>query len=304
MEIFYTLNKQTDLSLCLGFFDGIHQGHQIVIKNTVNFAKQNGLKSALITFSEHPLCLLHGFNVKYISTLEEKLTLIEKLGIDYVYILDFNRELSQKSAYDYLKDILVENFKPKAITTGFNHYFGTKKQGNSAFLYNHQKEFGYKYFEIPPITYNNIVVSSTIIKEYLANGDILTANKLLEHKFSFKSVVQEGQKIGRTINFPTINLEYPISLIKIPYGVYSVDVEIENKKYKAVANWGLKPTVNNSLTPTFEAHLLNFSQNIYGKPVKVEINDFIRNEIKFLSIKELKKQIEKDIQSVKENIKE
>lgn len=299
MEVFHTLNKQTDLSLCLGFFDGIHQGHQIVIKNTVNFAKQNGLKSALITFAEHPLCLLHGYDVKYISTLEDKLKLIEKLGIDYVYILDFDRELAQKSAYDYLKDVLVNNFKPKAITTGFNHYFGMKKQGNTTFLYNHQKEFGYKYFEIPPITYNNIVVSSSIIKEYLSNGDILTANKLLDYNFSFKSVVQQGQKIGRTINFPTINLEYPITLIKIPYGVYAVNVEYNNKKYKAIANWGLKPTVNNTLNPTFEAHLLNFSEDIYGKPVRVEIKDFIRNEIKFLSVKELKKQIEKDILAIK-----
>lgn len=299
MQIFHTINKQTDLSLCLGFFDGIHQGHQIVIKNTVNFAKQNGTKSALITFSEHPLCLLHGYDVKYITTEDEKLALIEKLGIDYVYILDFDRELAQKSAYDYLKDVLIENFRPKAITTGFNHYFGMKKQGNSEFLYNHQKEFGYKYFEIPPITYNNMVVSSTIIKDCLTNGDILTANQLLNHNFSFKSVVQEGQKIGRTINFPTINLEYPINMIKIPYGVYNVNVFVDDKKYKAIANWGLKPTVNNTTTPTFEAHLLDFSQDIYGKPVKVEIIDFIRNEIKFLSVKELKKQIEKDILAIK-----
>ena len=299
MQIFHTINKQTDLSLCLGFFDGIHQGHQIVIKNTVNFAKQNGTKSALITFSEHPLCLLHGYDVKYITTEDEKLALIEKLGIDCVYILDFDRELAQKSAYDYLKDVLIEKFSPKAITTGFNHYFGMKKQGNSEFLYNHQKEFGYKYFEIPPITYNNMVVSSTIIKDCLTNGDILTANQLLNHNFSFKSVVQEGQKIGRTINFPTINLEYPINMIKIPYGVYNVNVFVDDKKYKAIANWGLKPTVNNTTTPTFEAHLLDFSQDIYGKPVKVEIIDFIRNEIKFLSVKELKKQIEKDILAIK-----
>lgn len=299
MEIFYTLNKQTDLSLCLGFFDGIHQGHQIVIKNTVNYAKQNGLKSALITFSEHPLCLLHGYDVKYISTQEAKLAKIKKLGIDYVYILDFNRELAQKSAYDYLKDVLVENFKPKAITTGFNHYFGMKKQGDTAFLYNHQKEFGYKYFEIPPITYNNIVISSSVIKEYLSNGEIVTANKLLDYKFSFKSVVQQGQKIGRTINFPTINLEYPINMVKIPYGVYDVTVIIDGQRYKAIANWGLKPTVNNSQTPTFEVHILDFSSDVYGKPVEIEVNDFIRNEIKFLSVKELKKQIEKDILAIK-----
>lgn len=303
MEVFYTLNKQTDLSLCLGFFDGIHQGHQIVIKNTVNYAKQNGLKSALITFKEHPLCTLHGYDIKYISTLEEKLKLIEKLGVDYVYILDFDRDLAQKSAYNYLKDVLVKNFTPKAITTGFNHYFGLKKQGNTTFLYNHQKEFGYKYFEIPPITYNNIVVSSSIIKEYLAKGDILTANKLLEHKFSFKSVVQHGQEIGRTINFPTINLEYPINMIKIPYGVYYVEAELENKEYKAIANWGLKPTVNDTLNPTFEVHLLDFNKEVYGLPVKIKINDFIRNEIKFLSVKELKKQIELDILTVKNFIK-
>ncbi|MBQ2870144.1 bifunctional riboflavin kinase/FAD synthetase [bacterium] len=300
MEVFYELNKQTDLSLCLGFFDGVHQGHQVVIKNTVNYAKINGVKSALITFIEHPLCLLHGFDVHYISTLPQKLKLIEELGVDYVYILDFNRELAQKSAYGYLKDVLIENFQPKAITTGFNHYFGLNKQGNSEFLYNHQKEFGYKYFEIPPITYNNIVVSSSVIKNYLMNGDVYTANKLLDHKFSFKSVVQEGQKIGRTINFPTINLEYPLNMVKIPYGVYSVNVELKGQKYKAIANWGLKPTVNNTLNPTFEAHLLDFSQDVYGQPVSVEVNEFIRNEIKFLSVKELQKQIAKDILAIKE----
>ncbi len=298
MEVFYELNKQTDLSLCLGFFDGVHQGHQVVIKNTVNFAKQNATKSALITFAEHPLCLLHGFEVKYISTIEEKLNLLEKLGIDYVYILNFNRELAQKSAYDYLKDVLIENFHPKAITTGFNHYFGLKRQGNTAFLYNHQKEFGYKYFEIPPITYNNIVISSSIIKEYLADGNIDTANALLGHNFSFDSVVQEGNQIGRTINFPTINLQYPYNMTKIPYGVYSVEVEVVGEKYNAIANWGLKPTVNDTLNPTFEAHLLNFSKDIYGQPVHVEIKEFIRNEIKFLSVKELKKQIAKDIEAV------
>lgn len=299
MEIFYELNKQTDLSLCLGFFDGIHQGHQIVIKNAVNYAKMHGLKSALITFKEHPLKVLHGYNVVYISSMDEKLKLIEKLGVDYVYVLDFDRNLAQKSAYDYLKDIIVDNFHPKAITTGFNHYFGMKKQGNTEFLYNHQKELGYKYFEIPPITYNNIVVSSSVIKECLVGGNIVMANKLLEHKFAFKSVVQQGQKIGRTINFPTINLEYPLDMVKIPYGVYSVMVEYDGIKYKALANWGLKPTVNETLNPTFEAHLLDFSQDIYGKPVRLEFLDFIRNEIKFLSVKELKKQIEQDILTLK-----
>lgn len=298
MEVYYELNKQTDMSLCLGFFDGVHQGHQVVIKNAVNYARQNGGKSALITFIEHPLCLLHGFEIGYISTLEEKLSLIEGLGIDFVYVLEFNRELADKTAYNYLKEVLIDNFKPKSITTGFNHFFGMHRQGNTKFLYEHQDEFGYKYFEIPPITYKDTVISSSVIKEFLSKGDIYTANKLLGHRFAFESVVQSGQKIGRTISFPTINLEYPMSMVKIPYGVYSVEVEVESKRYKALANWGLKPTVNNTLNPTFEAHLLDFSKNIYGEAVRVEVIEFLRNEIKFLSVKELQKQIAKDIASI------
>lgn len=299
MDVFYNLNKQTDMSLCLGFFDGVHQGHQVVIKNAVNYAKKNGLKSALITFVEHPLCLLHGFEISYISTLEEKLRLIKNLGVDVVYLLEFNRELAQKTAYDYLKDVLINNLHPKAITTGFNHYFGINKQGDTKFLYDHQSEFGYKFFEIPPITYNDIIVSSSTIKEFLSKKDILTANKLLGHRLAFEAVVQTGQKIGRTINFPTINLEYPINMVSLPYGVYSCVVYVNGKEYKAIANWGMKPTVENeSEQPIFEAYLLNFSKNIYGEPVRVEIKDFIRDEIKFLSVKELQKQIEQDIKSV------
>ncbi len=295
MEVFFELNKQSDMSLCLGFFDGVHQGHQVVIKNAVNYARQNGGKSALITFKEHPLCLLHGFEINYISTFEEKMKLIESLGIDCVYVLDFSRELANKSAYDYLKDVLIDNFRPKSITTGFNHFFGLNKQGDTSFLRSHQEEFNYKYFEIPPITYNDIVISSSTIKEFLSKGDIITANKLLGHKFAFESVVQSGKQIGRTIDFPTINLEYPYNMTKIPYGVYNTTVEVAGEKYKAVSNWGLKPTVNNTLSPTFESHLLDFSANIYGQPVRVEINEFIRSEIKFLSVKELKKQIAQDI---------
>lgn len=299
MDVFYELNKQTDMSLCLGFFDGVHQGHQVVIKNAVNYAKNNGGKSALITFAQHPLCMLSGFEVKYISTIDEKLELIEKLGIDSVYILEFSRALAQKTAYDYLKHVLIENFHPKSITTGFNHFFGLKKQGNTTFLREHAGEFGYEYFEIPPITYNDIVISSSKIKDFLSKGEIISANKLLGHNFAFKSVVQSGQKLGRTINFPTVNLEYPYNMAEIPFGVYACRLEVEGKKYDAVANWGMKPTVHNTEHPVFEAHLLDFSRDIYGYPVLVEIKEFLRDEIKFLSIKELQKQIAKDIESLR-----
>ena len=295
MEVLYELTKQTDMSLCLGFFDGVHQGHQVVINNTVNFAREHNTKSALITFKKHPLCQLFGYDIKYISSIEDKLSYIEKLGIDFVYLLDFTQELSQFKAIDYLENILIKNFEPCAITTGFNHSFGLNKEGNSEFLKKYSKEYNYKYFEIPPITYNNIVISSSKIKEFIKNGDIPTARKLLGHNFSFTSVVQHGQQLGRTINFPTINLEYPLSMINLPYGVYLTEVIHKDKKYNGIANWGQRPTVNDVLTPTFEIHIFDFSETIYGEIVSVNVIEFIRDEIKFLSIKELKKQITKDI---------
>lgn len=295
MEVLHTLTKQSDMSLCLGFFDGVHQGHQVVINNTVNFAKENNTKSALITFKDHPLCQLLGYDVKYISSINAKLSHIEKLGIDVVYLLDFNYELSQLKALDYLENILIKNFSPCAITTGFNHSFGLNKEGNSTFLKKYSTKYNYRYFEIPPITYNNIVISSSKIKEFIKNGDIPTARKLLGHDFSFTSVVQHGRQLGRTINFPTINLDYPLSMVTLPHGVYLTEVIYKGNKYNGIANWGLRPTVNNILTPVFEIYILDFKETIYGDAVTVNIIEFIRDEIKFLSVKELKKQIEKDI---------
>lgn len=303
MEIFYKLNKNPNLSLCLGFFDGIHQGHQVVIKNAVNFAKTNRLKSALITFSEHPLCEIMGYEIDYITPLEEKIELIRALGVDYLYVLEFTKEFEQKSAYEYLKDIIIENFAPKAITTGFNHYFGQKKEGDCDFLEKHKAEFGYKYFEIPPITFGSTIISSTVIKDLLANGEIKDANNLLGYRFYFKALVEKGEKIASTLDFPTANLEYPENMVKLPYGAYAVLAEADGKKYNAVANWGIKPTFGIN-KPVFEVHILDFNQNIYGKPVKVEVIDFIRDEMKFTSSKELKKQIEIDIECAKKILTE
>ena len=299
MQIFTELNKNLNLSLALGFFDGVHLGHQKVIKSAVDFAKRNGIKSAVVTFKEHPCCFFRGICPKYILTREERLKHIEALGVDYVYLLDFNSKLCMLSAEDYLREVLVGNFSPKSISTGFNHYFGAKKSGNVTLLAEKQLEYGYKYFEISPQKVFGKTISSTAIRELLSKGQIKNANEMLGYNFSITGEVVKGQQLGRTIGFRTANLIYPNELIDLPFGVYSTFVTIDGKKYQGVTNFGIRPTVSDSHKCTLETHILDFEKDIYGKYITVEFIKMIRAEEKFKSLDELKNQIIADVLSVK-----
>lgn len=294
MQIFYELNKNEDLSICLGFFDGVHQGHKVVLKNAVNLAKQNSIKSAVVTFKEHPLCYLQNRTPKYIIPLEERLRIIEEQGIDYAYVLDFDEDIADALAIDYLKDILVANFKPRFITTGFNHYFGANKQGDSLFLRSYQNDFGYKFFEIPPITFNNILISSSKIRQMISDGFTEEIPNLLGDYFNVKGRVITGNRIGRTLSYPTANVKYPADIIKASKGVYAAFVEIDGMKYKAVANLGKRPTIEGDHSLLLEAHLLNFNENIYDKDIKISFVKKLREEKKFDSLPDLKSQLVKD----------
>lgn len=299
MQIFTELNKNLNLSLALGFFDGVHLGHQKVIKSAVDFAKRNGIKSAVVTFKEHPCCFFRGICPKYILTREERLKHIEALGVDYVYLLDFNSKLCMLSAEDYLREVLVGNFSPKSISTGFNHYFGAKKSGNVTLLAEKQLEYGYKYFEISPQKVLDKTISSTAIRELLSKGQIKNANEMLGYNFSITGEVVKGQQLGRTIGFRTANLIYPNELIDLPFGVYSTFVTLDGKKYQGVTNFGIRPTVSDSHKCTLETHILDFEKDIYGKYITVEFIKMIRAEKKFKSLDELKNQIIADVLSVK-----
>lgn len=295
MKIFTEFNKQENLSLILGFFDGIHQGHRIVISTGVNYAKDNGLKSALITFNNAPAVFFNKKEPKYILTKSEKINMIENLGVDYLYLLDFNEDFAKINAFDYLK-MLIDNFAPKAITTGYNHYFGYNKSGNSDFLELMQKEYNYKYLQIEPVKVKNGIVSSSKIKEALSNGDIQTANYMLGYRFYVENEVIKGEQIARTLGFNTANLLFPEDVIEIPNGVYAVEVNIDDKNYIGIANYGSKPTVTDSDKKILEVHIINFDQDIYGKNIKVSFLDKIRDEKKFQSLTSLKEQIKKDIE--------
>ena len=298
MQIFTELNKNPELSLARGYFDGVHKGHQKVIRSAVEFARQNGNKSAVITFKDHPCCFFRGVCPKYILTRADRLKHIEALGIDYVYILDFDARLCMLSAEDYLKNILIDNFSPKSISTGFNHYFGSKKSGGVDLLTKMQNIYGYEYFEIPPQKAGDDTISSTAIREALSKGQIQNANEMLGYNFTIKGEVVKGQQLGRKIGFRTANLVYPCELIDLPFGVYSVNVRYGELIYKGISNFGIRPTVSNSKQCSLETHILDFDKDIYGEEISVEFLKMIRAERKFASLSELKAQIGEDISNI------
>ncbi len=299
MEIFRELKKVSGLSLALGFFDGVHLGHQTVIKKAVDYAKINNTKSAVVTFSEHPSNYFYKICPKYILTKKSREENIEKLGVDYIFELEFG-EFSGLTAHDYLKDVLVNHFTPSAIFTGWNHTFGYNRLGNPKFLEQNSKKFGYEYFEISPCKLNNHIISSTAIRDFLFEGDIESANSMLGYNFAVSGVVIEGQKLGREIGFRTANIKYPQELVDIPFGVYSVCIRLENDEnfYRGIANFGTRPTVSDDNEKFLETHILEFDKNIYGKNVSIEFLKMIRQEKKFSSIDALKNQIISDIKSI------
>ena len=268
-------------SLILGFFDGVHIAHQEVILSAINY-------------SSYPILVtLKNFNKSkdLILKREDSFTKIMSLGVKEIIELDF-LQIAGMCAEDFL-DFLKKEYNPISISTGFNYTFGKDRSGNTETLKNNQEKYGYKYFCIPPMMRNGEVISSTLIKEKLLNGDVSLANELLGTNFVLSGIVKKGIQIGRTIGFPTANIDYPENIIKIPYGVYYVKIG----EMRGIMNWGMKPTVHNTLLPIVETHVFDFNGNLYDQCLRVEVLNRIRGEIKFKNLDELKQQIKEDIKS-------
>lgn len=294
MEIYSQFVEKKDLVLALGYFDGVHLAHQEVISTAVNYASSKELKSAVITFKEAPVCYFKNLKSKTIISFEDKIKYFENLGVDYVFVIEFST-LANLSAYEYLKDCLVKNFSPKAIITGFNHTFGAKKSGNEKLLYDLQKDFGYEYIEVQPKMLNEEIISSTLIRKYLASGEIRKANDMLGKSFAVSGKVIQGKHLGRTIGFKTANILYPENIIDIKNGVYGAKVIVKNNTYRGILNLGVKPTVTDENKRILEVNIFDFDEDIYDENIRVEFEELIREEKKFSSIEDLKNQISKDV---------
>lgn len=295
MKVFTELNFNPKLSLALGYFDGVHLGHQSVIKQSVEFAHLNNCKSAIVTFKEHPVCYFRGCQPNYILTHEQRRQKIEALGVDYLYELDFSK-FANLTAEDYLENVLVKNFSPLAITTGFNHNFGKNKLGNTEFLEKMSEKLGYKYFLQPAEKLDGKIVSSTAIRKYLSDGNLLQANRMLGSNFPIEGTVIKGQQLGRQIGFRTANLIYPDNIVQIPYGVYLTTVTYNNISYKGITNFGIRPTISKDNIPSLETNILDFDEDIYGENISIEFLDMLRPEQKFSSLDKLITQIKFDVE--------
>ena len=280
----------------VGFFDGVHLGHRYLIERLKAKAQAVGLPSLLITFLPHPREVLHiDPTFRLLNTPDEKLALLETLGIDTCVILPFNRELADYSACDFLKEILGNRLMVKELLTGYDHRFGKDRADGFEQYEKYGEELGIKVSRAERFTLNGVAVSASKIRRRLAEGDVEQAKQMLGYLYSLEGIVVRGRQIGRTIGFPTANLQIIDQKKMLPAGgVYAVSVDVRGETRDGILNIGTRPTVENGAL-SVEAHILDFSEDIYGETVRIHFHRFIRPEKKFDSLQDLKQQIEADI---------
>jgi len=298
MKTFHSIESftpKTPTVLTIGTFDGIHIGHKKILERLINTAENKELESLVLTFFPHPRMVLQkDAGIKLIHTIDEREHILASLGINNLIIQPFSKEFSRLSATEFVRDILVNQLNVKHIIVGYDHRFGRNRTANIDTL----KEFGeihdFTVEEISAQDIDAVSVSSTKIRNALTKGNIQIANSYLGTNFQLKGTVTKGKGIGKTINFPTANINVAESYKMIPKnGVYIAKAKIENNSYFGMMNIGNNPTVNGT-TQSIEIHLFNFNKDIYHKEISISILKRVRDEHKFDSIDTLKLQLQKD----------
>lgn len=283
----------------IGTFDGVHMGHRKIIAQLKEEAARIDGETVLITFHPHPRKIVSSVpgDIKLLTTLNEKISLLEETGIDHLVVVPFDHQFANRTAEQYVKDFLYTYFKPHTVIIGYDHRFGKGREGNYQVMKEYGKSLGFEVKEISEQIINEIVISSTRIRHALKNNDIDTANQFLGYPYFFEGVVIEGNKLGRTIGYPTANLHISSEDKLIPgNGVYAVTVKNEKSgvnSYKGMMNIGLRPTVDGK-KKVIEVNIFDFDQDIYGQTLQVHLQHYLRGEVKFNGLEELKEQLRKD----------
>ena len=282
-----------------GFFDGVHLGHRHVIERLVSLARERGDESLVVTFWPHPRAVLQdgARELRLLNSLEEKKELLRSLGVDRVEVLDFTRSFAALTAEQYLREILRDRFGVTTLLMGYDNRLGSDRLTADT-LKPIAEGIGMELKELLPLSFRpseaSGEISSTQIRTALENGDIVSAAEMLGYGYSLKGVVVAGNRLGRTIGFPTANMKLYEPLKLVPgRGVYAVEAEVLGKKYRGMTNIGLRPTVGGSFT-TIETHILDFDEDIYGLPLRITFLRRLRDEVHFPSLEALKDQLEKD----------
>lgn len=303
MRIFDNLQQLPSFqraAVTIGTFDGVHLGHQKIIADLNHIAQQQQGESVLITFHPHPRQVLQtDIHLQLLNTLDEKTQRLAHLGLQNIVVVPFTREFSQQEPQYYISDFLVHHFNPKTIVIGYDHYFGRQRAGNIQLLQQYAPLYGYQVKEIPQQLIDNAEISSTLIRNALLAGKPETATQLLGYRYTLSGEVIKGRQLGRTIGFPTANIQ-PNSPDKLvpALGVYAVWLHHAAKRYPAMLNIGKRPTVNNEdAQTTIEVHILGFNSDIYGETLTIEFCRFLRPEQKFATLADLTAQLERDAEA-------
>ena len=274
----------------IGIFDGVHKGHQKILKKVLKEAKASRLKSVVVTFDPHPVKVLSlCAQIPLLMSLDHRIRLIKKMGVDYCLVKKFTKEFSKLSPEEFIKDILVDKLNLKALVTGENFLFGFKEKGCSKLLKKLSKIYDFKFYSTPPLKIGGEYISSTRIRKLIEKGRLGLAKKLLGRPVTILGTVVKGKSLGRELGFPTANIDPHHESIP-PAGVYSVDAALGKKIYRGV--------LNISLHKIIEVHILNFNKNIYGRDIEVIFKQKIRNEKKFKTLESLRRQISLDIHHI------
>jgi riboflavin kinase/FMN adenylyltransferase len=306
-------------AITIGTFDGVHTGHLQIINQLKKEARENNGEAVIITFHPHPRMIIQSREkepnnrptIKLLNTLTEKTELLRKHQIDHLVIVPFTKEFSNQTPDEYIHDFLVSKFHPQTIIIGYDHRFGRDRKGDYKLMEKYQKLFHYHVKEIPEHVLHNVTISSSKIRQALTVGDIATANEYLGYDYFFEGKIVEGNKLGKTLGYPTANILVNDAFKLIPaYGVYAVTVSIgfESQKpddtfiaaatYKGMMNIGIRPTIGDNKI-MIEVNIFDFNKDIYGRVMRVYVKKYMRPEIKFNTLEELKVQMGMDEIDVK-----
>ncbi len=290
------LNGIKNAVVTIGTFDGVHLGHQEILSRIIELAKKNNGETALVTFWPHPRFVINpeDDSLKLLSTFEEKAGILDSLGIDHLIKIKFTREFSQWSSEKFIQEVIISALHTKKLVIGYDHHFGKDREGSFDHLKEHSARYGFTVEEISRQDIDDVGISSTKIRTALAEGAVERASEFLGRPYEIMGSVIQGDKIGRTLGFPTANI-----LVEAPYklipedGTYAVKVLIAGNTYNAMLNIGVRPTVNGK-ERRMEAHLFDFDQKIYGEKITVLFIKRLRDEHKFESKEALMQQLTKD----------
>lgn len=283
--------------ITIGTFDGVHIGHQKIIYKLLESCDNAEFESLILTFFPHPrLVLNEDSEIKSLNTIDEKCELLSKSGVQNLVIQNFDKAFSELSAEEFIKNILVEKLHIHKIIIGHDHRFGKNRSANFDDLVTFGKQYQFEVEQISVEELNDVAVSSTKIRNAVLDGNIHLANQYLGYNYPITGTIVKGKQLGRTIGFPTANIEVAETYKLIPKnGVYIVESEIDNKRVFGIMNIGIKPTIGENKL-SIEVHFLDFNADLYDKKIKVSLLEYIREEQKFDSFEMLKKQIEADKQ--------